>query len=131
MAEGFFNARVLAAKFSTLYAHLEELLSKQAQYDWGLRAVKSVLNIAGVLKRASPDLEEDLLMMRALRDFNVPKIVAADEVVFFGLLNDLFPTLAPKRQFDEELRDFVSASCDEANYWADPYFNLKVGTADW
>ena len=49
MAEGFFNARVLAAKFSTLYAHLEELLSKQAQYDWGLRAVKSVLNIAGVL----------------------------------------------------------------------------------
>ena len=29
--------------------------------------------------------------MRALRDFNTPKIVQADEAVFFGLLGDLFP----------------------------------------
>ena len=126
MAEGFFNARPLASKFSTLYSHLDELLSKQEHYDWGLRAVKSVLNVAGLLKRANPELDEDLIIMRALRDFNVPKLVAADEVVFFGLLNDLFPDLAPKRQFDEELRDFVSTACDESGMWADPYFNLKV-----
>eukprot|EP00965_Chrysotila_dentata_P111098 3671935-Pleurochrysis_carterae.AAC.3 len=29
--------------------------------------------------------------MRALRDFNLPKIVADDMVVFTGLLRDLFP----------------------------------------
>jgi dynein heavy chain, axonemal len=36
--------------------------------------------------------------MRALRDFNTPKIVASDEVVFFGLLGDLFPGVDPPRK---------------------------------
>lgn len=53
-------------------------------YDWGLRAVKSVLVVAGHLKRAEPGLPEEQLLMRALRDFNIPKIVQQDEVVFFG-----------------------------------------------
>ena len=53
---------------------------------WGLRAVKSVLVVAGGFKRMEPDLLEEALLMRALRDFNTPKIVREDEVVFFGLL---------------------------------------------
>ena len=97
MAEGFLSAKVLASKFYGLYSLLSELLSKQSHYDWGLRAVKSVLVVAGVLKRAEPNLDEDALLMRALRDFNIPKIVQADEVVFYGLLNDLFPELNPPR----------------------------------
>lgn len=31
--------------------------------------------------------------MRALRDFNLPKIAFADLDVFFGLLGDLFPKI--------------------------------------
>lgn len=53
---------------------------RQDHYDWGMRAVKSVLVVAGMLKRAEPSLPEDLLLMRALRDFNTPKIVHSDEV---------------------------------------------------
>jgi dynein heavy chain len=47
MAEGFLTAKNLASKFYGLYSLLSELLSKQAHYDWGLRAVKSVLVVAG------------------------------------------------------------------------------------
>jgi dynein heavy chain len=36
--------------------------------------------------------------MRALRDFNTPKITAADNDVFFGLLRDLFPGINPIRK---------------------------------
>ncbi len=43
--------------------------------DRGLRAVKSVLVVAGGFKRMEPDLQEEALLMRALRDFNIPKIV--------------------------------------------------------
>lgn len=49
---------------------------------------QSVLVVAGAFKRAEPDLAEDALLMRALRDFNIPKIVREDEVVFFGLLGE-------------------------------------------
>jgi dynein heavy chain len=56
MAEGFVSAKMLAKKFTTLYFLCRDLLSKAAHYDWGLRAIKSVLVVAGVMKRAEPDL---------------------------------------------------------------------------
>lgn len=46
----------------------------QFHYDWGLRAVKSVLLVAGKLKRCDPDIDEEAVLMRALRDFNTPKV---------------------------------------------------------
>lgn len=50
IGEGFQEARVLGKKFLTLYSLCKELLSKQDHYDWGLRAIKSVLVVAGKLK---------------------------------------------------------------------------------
>lgn len=47
---GFQEAKILGRKFITLYTLCKELLSKQDHYDWGLRAIKSVLVVAGSLK---------------------------------------------------------------------------------
>ncbi|CAM9617574.1 unnamed protein product [Ectocarpus sp. 8 AP-2014] len=118
--------QVLASKFYGLYSLLRELLSKQMHYDWGLRAVKSVLVVAGAFKRAEPELAEDALLMRALRDFNIPKIVREDEVVFFGLLGDLFPGQNPPRKVDEELEHFVVKACEVTGNHPDDLFCLKV-----
>lgn len=59
VAEGFLNGRILARKFLTLYILCTELLSKQDHYDWGLRAIKSVLVVAGSLKRGDRGRPED------------------------------------------------------------------------
>lgn len=126
MAEGFEEAKVLASKFYGLYSLLRELLSKQLHYDWGLRAVKSVLVVAGGFKRAEPDLPEQHLLMRALRDFNTPKIVQADEEVFFGLLGDLFPAINPPRKVDESLETAVTETCNDLGLDPEPQFRLKV-----
>ena len=126
MAEGFTHAKMLASKFYGLYSLLAELLSKQLHYDWGLRAVKSVLVVAGGFKRADPDLPEQDLLMRALRDFNTPKIVQQDEVVFFGLLGDLFPGINPPRKVDAALEDAVEKATRAAHLHPDENFLLKV-----
>lgn len=44
--------------------------------DWGLRAIKSVLVVAGSLLRAEEGQVESHVLFRALRDFNVPKILS-------------------------------------------------------
>lgn len=107
VAEGFIEARLLARKFITLYRLCKELLSKQDHYDWGLRAIKSVLVVAGSLKRGDPDRPEDQVLMRSLRDFNIPKIVTDDMPVFMGLIGDLFPALDVPRKRDLDFEAVV------------------------
>ena len=90
MAEGYTTAAELAKKFFTLYKLSGDLLGgnpsppgKQLHYDWGLRAIGSVLKVAGAFLRAEKDIlitkmrldeAEQGLLMRALRDFNLPKV---------------------------------------------------------
>jgi dynein heavy chain len=104
MAEGFSTAEELSKKFMTLYDLAKSLLSKQIHYDWGLRAVKSVLRQAGALKRAASNatVSEELLLKRGLRDFNWPKIVVDDREIFKGLIRDLFPGVQGD---DEQVQD--------------------------
>ncbi|ETL35722.1 hypothetical protein L916_12185 [Phytophthora nicotianae] len=67
MSEGFQQARTLVIKFVTLYE-----LS------------------AGILKRTEPDVKEVKVLMRALRDFNTPRIPHHDTPIFLRIINDLF-----------------------------------------
>jgi dynein heavy chain len=92
MSEGFVDAKVIARKFITLYYLSRDLLSKQKHYDWGLRAIKSLLRQAGALKRhpSNETKAEQSIIMRALWDFNKAKIVLDDLPIFRRLLEDLF-----------------------------------------
>lgn len=38
-----------------------------------------------------PDIEEDLVVMRALMDVNIPKFTSNDVPLFLGITKDLFP----------------------------------------
>ena len=126
MAEGFVEAKALAKKFTTLYSLCRDLLSKQSHYDWGLRAIKSVLVVAGAFKRNESHLPEQALLMRALRDFNIPKIVADDLDIFFGLLGDLFPGVNVPRKRDERFEGLIKTAASELGYFDEPEFILKI-----
>lgn len=89
---------------TVLYKLAREQLSKASHYDFGLRALKAVLVMAGALKRASPHMPEALVLMRALRDMNLPKFVYDDVPLFLGLIRDLFP--------GERLLILPHGSCD-------------------
>ncbi|XP_037537274.1 dynein heavy chain 11, axonemal [Nematolebias whitei] len=126
VAEGFIDARLLARKFISLYTLCKELLSKQDHYDWGLRAIKSVLVVAGSLKREDRSRPEEQVLMRALRDFNLPKIVTSDVPIFLGLISDLFPQLDVPRKRDPTLENAVRQSVSELRLQPEENFILKV-----
>ncbi len=45
--------------------------------------------------------------MRALRDFNLPKIITEDVTIIMGLIGDLFPALNVPRKRDMEFEEYV------------------------
>jgi dynein heavy chain, axonemal len=126
VAEGFTEARLLARKFITLYTLCRELLSKQDHYDWGLRAIKSVLVVAGSLRRGDRERPEDQVLIRALRDFNTPKIVTDDLPIFMGLIGDLFPALDVPRKRDLEFEKMVKQAALDMKLQPEDGFVLKV-----
>ncbi|XP_061919084.1 dynein axonemal heavy chain 11 isoform X5 [Entelurus aequoreus] len=126
VAEGFCGAKLLARRFTALYALCKELLSQQDHYDWGLRAVKSVLVVAGALRRRDKRRPEDQVLMRALRDFNMPKIVTEDVTIFLGLLQDLFPGLEVERERDLEFEKTVRDTTVALRLQPEETFILKV-----
>jgi dynein heavy chain len=128
LGEGFEKASKLSFKFFELYDLSSKLLSKQHHYDWGLRAVKSVLNFAGTLKRAFPELDEEPVLMRALRDFNTPKIPANDMPIFLRLIADLFPEYSDKFPplVNAEIKALCVTACQEDGLQPEEPFIVKV-----
>ena len=73
-----------------------------------MRAVKSVLVMAGVLRRQNPEENEDVILIRAMRDANLPKFLEDDLILVNALVKDLFPTIIVEDQKYEDLGKAVS-----------------------
>jgi dynein heavy chain len=115
MSNGFLQAKTLAKKMTVLYDLVGQQLSKQRHYDFGLRALKSVLRMAGKLKKSNEKDSEETILMRALRDMNMPKFIFEDVPLFEGLVKDLFPKLEYKVDVYGKLKESVEEKMDKKN----------------
>ncbi|KAF5892934.1 dynein heavy chain 11, axonemal-like, partial [Clarias magur] len=113
-------------EFNRISVDVLSVVAVQDHYDWGLRAIKSVLVVAGSLKRQDKSCPEDQVLMRALRDFNLPKIVTSDVPIFLGLISDLFPLLDIPRKRDLQLEQHVRRATGELRLQPEENFVLKV-----
>ena len=81
---GYKDARRLSQKMVKTFQLSSEQLSSQDHYDFGMRAVNTVIQAAGnnmAAAKGDPDLVEDLLVLSALADSNRPKFLAEDMLV--------------------------------------------------
>lgn len=105
-SEGFTQAKDIASKVVSLYKLSNQLLSPQQHYDWGLRALKAVLNTAGKLLQGEKQRfsskentisqhlsvsQETEILIKAVRINTLSKLTYVDSVRFLDLINDVFP----------------------------------------
>lgn len=108
---GFSEAKALAKKITTTFKLSSEQLSSQDHYDFGMRAVKTVISAAGNLKRENPEMSEELIVLRAIRDVNVPKFLQDDLKLFRGIVSDLFPHVKEQPIDYGELEESIRKTC--------------------
>ena len=112
-SEGFEDPTALARKMVQMYKLCSEQLSQQDHYDFGMRAVKSVLVMAGSLKRSRLGQSEAQVLLTALRDSNLPKFLTDDAILFKAILSDLFPGIELEDHDYGSLQTAIEFCCAE------------------
>ena len=100
-SQGFKRAKQLSKQSVPFFDGCAARLSKQAHYDFGLRALKSVLVSSGSLKRArlttnsgDRENEEDLepqIIVQSIRETIAPKLIRGDVDVMISVEQESFP----------------------------------------
>lgn len=94
-SQGFKQAKPLSKQTVPFFDHCASRLSKQAHYDFGLRALKSVLVSSGGLKRARlanadgdlgpDDIIEPQIIVQSLRETIAPKLIREDVEIMLDI----------------------------------------------
>ncbi|RUS77140.1 hypothetical protein EGW08_015096 [Elysia chlorotica] len=133
-SQGFRQAEKLASKIVPFFKLCDEQLSPQSHYDFGLRALKSVLVSAGNVKRdriqtvkqgmiergetvdessIAENVPEQEILIQSVMETMVPKLVAEDIPLLHSLLSDVFPGVEYTAAEMTALRGHIKNVCSE------------------
>lgn len=123
---GFDNARELSQKIVFTYKLCSEQLSSQHHYDYGMRAVKSVLLASAALRKNNPEMSEHEIVLRAIVDVNLPKFLQQDVQLFEGIYKDLFPGVAVPEPLRDDIKRHLEQKIRDKRLQSSPWFVEKV-----
>jgi dynein heavy chain len=73
--------------------------------------------MAGYLKRTTMKEDaEEIVLLRALQDMNLPKFIDDDVNLFLNLLNDLFPNISYLKIHNENLHRIIEEVLNNQQY---------------
>ena len=139
-SQGYKTAERLSSKMVSLFELCSSQLSSQSHYDFGLRALKSVLVNAGNLKRREDkerektgkgndipiETWEQNILLRSVCNTLIPKLVSEDITLFNSLLKGVFPNCVIEEVKEDELKNKIIELCKIRNLLPETKFIDKI-----
>jgi dynein cytoplasmic 1 heavy chain len=139
-SQGFSCAKVLSRQVVPFFDRCSAKLSKQSHYDFGLRALKSVLVSSGGLKRArlasdakidnlKDDVVEPQIIVQSIRETIAPKLIRNDVEIMTEAEAVSFPGVvyipAPLTKLQEAIREEAAqAKLQASESWMNKVLQL-------
>ncbi|KAI9745692.1 MAG: Dynein heavy chain, cytoplasmic [Claussenomyces sp. TS43310] len=135
-SQGFSQAKQLSKQTVPFFDRCSGKLSKQAHYDFGLRALKSVLVSSGGLKRArlttsggvlGPETEvEPQIIVQSIRETIAPKLIKSDVDLMLSIENESFPGVEYVPAGLDQLRDAIRNIAGERHLVVNDTWMTKI-----
>lgn len=135
-SQGFKNAKRLSQQTVPFFDHCAAQLTKQAHYDFGLRALKSVLVSSGGLKRSrlttiehSPQPNGDLepeIIVQSIRETIAPKLIRNDVETMKNIELQVFPGVEYTPADLEELKEAILIEANESHLIVNDTWMTKI-----
>lgn len=134
-SQGFSQAKNLSKQAVPFFDKCSAMLSKQAHYDFGLRALKSVLVSSGSLKRVrlvsqTKNLTEDefepQIIVQSIRETIAPKLIKSDVEIMRSIEAESFPGVYYHPANLDELKDAICYIAHEKNLVVNETWMLKI-----
>lgn len=135
-SQGFNQAKQLSKQTVPFFDRCFAKLSKQAHYDFGLRALKSVLVSSGGLKRArltqaggnlGPEEEvEPQIIVQSIRETIAPKLIKTDVDIMLSIEAESFPGVQYLPASLKELRAAIQSIASDRHLVMNDTYMTKI-----
>ncbi|KAJ2903583.1 putative dynein heavy chain protein [Zalerion maritima] len=133
-SQGFNQAKQLSKETVPFFDQCSAKLSKQAHYDFGLRALKSVLVSSGGMKRArlnqgtlgAEEVVEPEILVQSIRETIAPKLIKSDVDIMMTIEQDCFPGVQYVPANLEQLEDTIRKLAEERQLVVTDIWMTKV-----
>jgi dynein heavy chain 1 len=135
-SQGFNQAKQLSKQTVPFFDRCAAKLSKQAHYDFGLRALKSVLVSSGGLKRArltrtggdlGPEEEvEPQIIVQSIRETIAPKLIKSDVEIMRTIEAESFPGVEYVPASLEKLQEAIHSIAKERHLVVNDTWMTKI-----
>lgn len=135
-SQGFNQAKQLSKQTVPFFDSCAAKLSKQAHYDFGLRALKSVLVSSGGLKRArltnsgghlGPEEEvEPQIIVQSIRETIAPKLIKSDVEIMRSIEAESFPGVDYVPASLEKLKEAIHSIAKERHLVVNETWLTKI-----
>ncbi|KAF1993187.1 dynein heavy chain [Amniculicola lignicola CBS 123094] len=135
-SQGFSRAKELSTQVVPFFDKCAAGLSKQAHYDFGLRALKSVLVSSGGLKRAriavqgTQALDEEAMepeiIVQSLRETMAPKLIRSDVDIMQSIEREAFPGVEYIPAPLDKLEAAIRKSAEESKFVVTDAWMTKI-----